>query len=433
MKTLVVAQGPTQALAALAVIRNLVAPSANTTNRSIDDANVHFAVGDFCAGNSTDELFLKTKQLINANGYNTIYNTSHLDAQYYSGALTFKTFCGELRKLLQETQYRRIYVCRRMALLNEAVVTLYSNSKKICYGDGFGGLDNGRQKWCKPISQSGFKQIDECVAVAPFEENYRGALRKPVSTAGVSALKSVLDYSLKALRPDLEVVRVQAGSNNSLGIITTSNLTESGSAGSFKQEINYYIESIMSCALREPQTMYLIKGHPRQTRRQAETVAEELRTSGLNCTSLRAHSCVPTELLIRFLKPATIIPLLSSSGYMARLLDPNISVHYSPSAEKITRIWLNNQSFKWHHVVQRLQALTLLSSYPWESCVSYVRLWINSIAFRNIGIRFPAFPPTTLAKQQARFARYQASISALALVAAHGARSRAKFLRSFIE
>jgi len=433
MKTLVVVQGPTQALAAIAVISNPIETIGRAKNRSDKDPEVHFAVGDLCAGNSTAPLLLKTKQLINANDYNVIHDVTSLDAIFYAGGLTFDTYCAELRKSFENTQFDTVYVCRRMALLNEAVLSLYPNARKICYGDGFGAFDNGRQTWCKPRSLKGFQKIDVCAGVAPYEENYRGALGRPVIVTGLPSLRRVILKSLKPVLPALDGVRREVSAYESVAIITTSNLVESGSAKCIRDEIEFYIDNISSLISTTKHICYIVKGHPRETKKQSHILTKEIQSAGINCFSLENKTSIPTELLLEGLTPSLVVPLLSSSGFVARLLNKDISIHYSEMSQASARKRLNNSVFDWKNAIQNLQALTLLASFPWEKCVSYGRLWLNSVAFRNLSISFPAFSQATLATQSPRFARYQASVTALALVATRGTRSRAKFLRTFIE
>jgi len=433
MRTLAVVQGPTQALAAIAVIRNSLETIRQAKHKSDKGPEVHFAVGDLCAGNSTARLLHTTKQLINANDYYFIHDLTSLDAKFYAGCLTFDTFCAELGKAFGSTPYDTVYVCRRMALLNEAVLSLYPNARKICYGDGFGALDNGRQTWCKPRSPNGFQMIDACAGVAPYEENWRGALGKPVTVTGPSSLKRAIAKSITTVRPELDAIRREVGAYESIAIITTSNLVESGSAKRISDEIEFYIDNISSLVGKAKNICYIVKGHPRETKNQSEVLTKEIQAAGINCVSLGNRTSIPTELILGSITPSLVVPLLSSSGFVTRLLNKNIAIYYSENLQASARKRLNSSVFDWSNAIQQLQALTLLASYPWEKCVSYGRLWLNSVAFRNLHISFPAFSPAKLATQNSRFARYQASSTALALVAARGSRSRAKFLRSFIE
>jgi hypothetical protein len=433
MKTLAVVQGPTQALAAIAVIRDSLETIRQAKHKSDKGPEVHFAVGDLCAGNSTARLLHTTKQLINANDYYFIHDLTSLDAKFYAGCLTFDTFCAELRKAFGSLPYDTVYVCRRMALLNEAVLSLYPNARKICYGDGFGALDNGRQTWCNPRSPIGFQMIDACAGVAPYEENCRGALGKSVTVTGPASLKRVIAKSINTVLPELDGVRREISAYESIAIITTSNLVESGSAKCIRDEIDFYVDNISGLLGTKKTMCYIVKGHPRETKNQSESLTKEIQSAGINCLSLRNQTSIPTELILGSLTPSLVVPLLSSSGFVTRLLNKHINIHYSEHSQASARKRLINTVFDWPSAIQKLQALTLLASYPWERCVSYGRLWLNAAAFRNLGISFPALSPDTLATQSLRFARYQASVTALALVAACGNRSRAKFLRSFIQ
>ena len=421
-------QGPTQALASLVVIRKSLDQNESSRTRG----RVYFLIGDLCAGKSKNRLFSATKKIIRSNGFYNVFDVNKFDLQFYAGLLRFENYCEKIYSQLSYEEFEEIYVCRRMALINEAVIALYPKSKKICYGDGFGSLDNGHQNWCKSINQMGFQQIDACAAIAPFEDNYRGSLGKSVSVLGPSALQTVIAKSLKAFMPQLKALKRKTKNAKKLIIITTSNLFESGSVKSLDDEIKFYLEIINYINIKKKNAFFLIKGHPRETKNQSSILSNKLQKMGFMSLVLKQQKFIPVELVISVIKPKGIIPLLSSSGFTARLLDQKIKIYYSSKSEILVRKWLiNNNIYDWDNVTRRLQALTLLASYPWIKCYKYLKILLLSLSFRSIGITFPPINKSFPEAQKEEFAKLTNSIAILFIICLLSARKRKQIIEKF--
>ena len=425
---LVVVQGPTQALASLVVIRKSLDQNESSRTRG----RVYFLIGDLCAGKSKNRLFSATKKIIRSNGFYNVFDVNKFDLQFYAGLLRFENYCEKIYSHLSYKQFEEIYVCRRMALLNEAVIALYPNSKKICYGDGFGGLDNGPQNWCASLSPNGFQEIDECAALAPFEENYRGSLGKSVFVLKPTILQKVISKSLKAVMPNQKMLEKQIKKEKKVIIITTSNLLESGSVKSTADEISFYLDNINHLKIKTQNVTFLIKGHPRETKNQSNILSVELRRCGFNSLVLKNYNIIPLELLISLIKPVGIIPLLSSSGFSARILNPAIAIHYSSNSESSARKWLINiNTYDWVNYTRRLQALTLFASYPWDDCVKYASLFIFSFLFRNLAVTFPPVKQVRKEKEE-QFRVFRRSFFSLCLLSLQSRARRLQKIQSLI-
>jgi hypothetical protein len=404
-RSLVVIQGPSQALAVLPILRNRV-----VGQRDGSRSEVHFLIGDLCAAERTPQLLQSTENLLHSLNYRTICNTVDLDELFYRGALSFSEYCRKLRERLTHDDYREVYVCRRMALLNEAALDVSASAKKICYGDGFGCLDNGWPSWCTPRSSRGFKAIDQCRAVMPFEANYRGSTGSPVAVEGVSGLRAIMPVIAQAYARELGRLRESLlPKKEKVCLVTTSNLTESAAVERLADEISLYSEAIMTRPLLSADTLYLVKGHPRETHRQSSLLADELARNGFKAMAIGSELLVPTEVLIQSVRPHEIIPLFSSSGYAARLLDPSIAIRYDMPLGSVFRKWIRATTSNWTLLPEKLQALTLLASYPWDKCLSHLRFLLNALLFRGLSTYFPPFESAKPRDYSTQFGRLQSS------------------------
>jgi hypothetical protein len=426
-RLLVVLQGPSQALAVLPILRN------RTADRHAGSCvEVHFLIGDLCAAERTEELLRSTETLLLSLGYVTVRNTIDLDNLFYNGKLSFSDYCQRLQAKLDHDTYHEVYVCRRSALLNEAVLTVFAGAKKTCYGDGLGCLDNGWPKLYAPIGDRGFSNIDECRAIIPFEANYRGSAGSPVAVEGSAGLREIIPIITKAYTRELDLVLNSAfGEKGKVCLITTSNLTESGAVEDLEDEISLYRETMLTTPLLEPEAFYLVKGHPRETHRQAALLANELKLSGFKAQAIGPELLVPTEVLIYAIRPHEIIPLFSSSGYAARLLDPSIAIRYDLPLRAVFRKWIRAKTSNWTLLPEKLQALTLLASYPWAKCVSHLRFLLNALLFRGLALCFPSFDSTKMSAKSVRFTRLQNSPCSMLLYSGSGITKRRFLVAQF--
>jgi hypothetical protein len=424
--SLAVVQGPTQALAVISLLQGTSEP--NSTNHRQQANSVHFLIGDLCAGDQNAQLLETTRQILAACGFNTVIETTADDLLFYSGRISFANYCERLHRKLKSNRYKKVYVCRRMALLNEAVLEVCEHSKKLCYGDSFGGLDNGIPSWCAPINSKGFRKIDECHAVAPFEENFNGSLGCEIIAQGKDALKSTLSRAMSHFDQNFHRLKQYLPKDSGVCLLTTANLTESQATRDLDCEIQYYLECLGSGEPLNPHLVYLVKGHPRQTKQQSKILAEELRQQGLNADSDCWDTSLPTEMLLSSLRPVSIIPFLSSTGYCGRLLDPLIEVRYDKSPGSVLKKYIVPKTSNWHLLPEKLQALTMLSSYPWTRCVKYTRFILNALLFRGISLRFPGREPERALQKLLKFEELQKSIINLSLIAMRSRERRLQYI-----
>ena len=429
---LVVVQGPSQAISAISVLRSVDSQKSNS-KLLLKKKQTIFLVGCLCAAKNNLKLCNATRQTIRALNYDNIICTNDLDKQYETKRIQFEDYVNLINKRLNKKYFSEVFVARRMAYINEAALRCSFSAKKICYGDGFGCFDNGFPNWAKPQPGNSFSDIDECRASIAFEENINGSLNKKITLQSAGYLKKCIGQSSKKYlfnkKPFLKNSRQK---NNIFGLITTSNLLESGLVNKLSDEIELYLKNILHLIPANSKQAYLVKGHPRETNNQSKILAAELKKYGINCYACDKNSSIPGEIVISLFKPQEVIPLLSTVGYVSRLINPQIQIKYSDHMSKIFSKKNINRSFNWYLYPEKLQALTLLASYPWDRCVKFAKLTILSLLFRDLAITFSPVNPQVRKEKEEQFRAFRNSSFSMFLLLLGSRARRLQKIQSLI-
>lgn len=252
----------------------------------------------------------------------------------------FSTPLQVFRDHMMMTHVDVVYVCRNWQFVNELVLWAYPKAYSICYGDGLGRLDLDSVFWVKKTSNPrGFKAIDEIFTVAPAGSSQGLQHCKPkFRMVDPECFRSVVKHSAQSI-PGLEQYckTILKEIKAPLALVLTSYLTESRCAKSLKDEINSYLDCILS-STQEGDTV-LIKSHPRETLNQAELLSNELQRQNRNAIIISQFPNLPIELFALYLPISTAIPLVSSSCIsLMYLSNCNVVVGLG---EKITRMYYN--------------------------------------------------------------------------------------------
>ena len=325
-----VAQGPSQLIAALAAWEYLAArPGAG--KEAWDDVLV---LGGFCAsGQAGQELDAVCRQVAKSWGFRRIVSTASQDSAFENGQLGFEAYIDSVVRQIGVTTVEQVYVCRNMQQLNEAVLFAWPRARKICYGD-LGMIDLNGTSWCKPTRTSGYPQVDEVITHAPVEVTSGAFATFPLTCIPTACFLSALTKASAAIKGlDAFCRQLMPPAARKTVLVCLSNLTEGGSVNSLEQELLLY-ERCLEPYL-EKGTFILLKGHPRETRNQSGLLAERLRSRNYDARSLAGMSAVPIDLFANTLHVDLLLTLLSHSGVLWRLRQPKTDIMMGVAPEVI--------------------------------------------------------------------------------------------------
>ena len=313
-----VAQGPSHLTYCLATWDHLAEQRGPRDSVSMVDILV---LGGFCAGREVGAQIDQTcRQIASIWNFVKIVSTTDLDYKLEAGHLSFQGYYDGVRSLIGFDSVAEVYVCRNMQPLNEAVLWAYRQARKVCYGD-LGIVDADGATWCQPLRAEGYISVDEIQCVGPQEFTPGLFDRLPLTNVPAIHLTRILRRA-STTNPNLTAFCQQLSADDKTLriLVCLSNLTESGTVCSVEDEIDFYCDCLKPHLV--PESLVIIKGHPRETCQQSRRLVERLHELGVKVCSLSTFSVVPVDLLASQLRIDLFISLVSSSAIWWRLLQP---------------------------------------------------------------------------------------------------------------
>jgi hypothetical protein len=342
-RRVLVAQGPTQLIAALTVWEH----QANARVGPCEDT---LLLGDFHA----DEAGIRrietvSRQIAGVWDFAHIASTHESDALFYDGHLSLEDYSARIAESIGTTHVDEVYVCRNMQLLNETVLNLFEGARKVCYGDGFGYIDLNGTEWCKPLHPNGYVPVDEIACLMPFEYS-EGVWENLPLTIVAPGHFTTLMQRIALLADSVQESASQIGrtARDRLVLISTCHLLQNGLVASVEDEISLYIECALPFLDRD--TTVVVKGHPREKAGQARMLAEWLRALGHDARDLADLKAMPLECYATMLRVAHFLPLFSSAAPGWRLLQPETTLQIGVPDSAIDRYMLPAVRGGWFHV-----------------------------------------------------------------------------------
>jgi hypothetical protein len=186
-------------------------------------------------------------------------------------------------KLFKQTYFDEVYLSKEWQFSNKLILKLFSYSKKICYGDGFGIYvkETNPMLATTPTSRSGsFKDSLRKLALVFRDRHFinitfdEGFFILPTAFDDKPDFNfTLLDKSIflnifikfKPLIDQrwLEIIRSEI-KNKQVTILLTSNFSEAGRC-SQEKEIDAYIELISKGSCSNKESILLLKPHPRDS------------------------------------------------------------------------------------------------------------------------------------------------------------------------
>lgn len=309
---LITALGPSQLLNAIAVLRF----QADTGEYSqCNDYLVLGGIGTLNRDGATQRILDVCQQIAAIWPFKAIVSTQPIEHAFHAAEIDFFTAQAQLKTLLGLDSVDVVYAVRNWQVFNEICLTAYASARKICYGDGYGVLDvNDTSILSGSANPSGLIQMDDAYLVSPGIERVEGTFEQfsarfidfsyfeQITKDASSQLTALRDYC-HTLQHDSSVLPT---------LVLPSNGTEAGLVNDIKTEMSLYLSSILPYS--QPNEVFLIKGHPRQTQNQAQILAQRLTQEyGFQAIALSEFSQIPIELFIPHLRLGRVFSLLSSS------------------------------------------------------------------------------------------------------------------------
>ncbi len=307
---ILVAQGPQQLLLGIAALRQrsevLVGqgPGRGETQEMTED---HLVLGDFWAPEKAASLDEACRLIATQHQFRSITSVHDLDAARYGQTLSFPDYVAKLIPRLPADRADELLLTRNTQTLNEAMLHLYRNARRITLGDGIGISDNNTLRFSTPQLPGGFVQVDEIFSILPVEAEPGALAGLPVHfiepkryVDAVWAAAEILG-SARLPAPPLPPP---------LTLFVMVPLTEAGWIPEVSGEHTFNLE----CALRHvsPDQSVWIKGHPRQQHNQAAHLARELQARGYRAYASEDVDSLPVECLASLLPVAKLIAPVSS-------------------------------------------------------------------------------------------------------------------------
>jgi hypothetical protein len=360
---LISAQGPGQVLNVLAIL-NYQQDIEN--DLQCED---HLVLGGFAA-NSRKQVDSIIKTCIDLASAWNFQSITYLDVEK-NKRQSFSEQANQARSKLGLDRVDVFYVCRNWQLFNELLLEACKDSRKICYGDGFGWLDLNDTKWQKlAINPQGYAKIDSAYLFMPIEADQAGKSFSLVDKIVQPPIHYLVDtvHKLTSKLDNLQeyCTHLESQVNQGFALVIGSNYAEAGqikdevlgakssSRGLWQKwvlklkfwvkqktlflldlmgigfvpgraqrkallEAHMYFEQIERYC---PKTdVILIKPHPRETLNQSHMLHEMLTNSGYKASRIDDQfSCIPIELLASLLNIKKAICMNSSSSLSLPLI-----------------------------------------------------------------------------------------------------------------
>jgi hypothetical protein len=356
---LLVAQGPSQLISALAVWE-FVASQPGAEAKHWEDVLV---LGCFCAqGKTAQELDTVCRQIAQSWDFQRIVSTMEHDAALENGQLSFEAYQEAITREIGAAGVGELYVCRNMQFLNEAALFAWPTARKVCYGD-LGMIDLNSTLWCKPTTRRGYPQVDEIMTHAAVEVTPGAFEDFPLTRIPTRHLCNALG------RASTAIVGLEASCHELLKdarartvVACLSNLTESRTVDSLEKELLLYESCLETYVAKD--TTILIKGHPRATQSQSKLLTDRLRSRGCDARSFTGLNAVPLDLFAGALKVDLVVPLFSHSGVLWRLQQPDTDILMGVPRSLMDRFFAEKirASSRWDHSTAINYLLTLMAT-----------------------------------------------------------------------
>jgi hypothetical protein len=327
MTRILVAQGPSQLISALAVWHYLAAEP----QVPCDDILV---LGNFCVPDKiARELERCCREVARSWPFRKIIPTRLWDAALDSGKINFDTYT---RRLVAEAGSADVvFVCRNMQALNEAALYAWPDAKKVCYGD-WGMIDLNGAPWSKPMKSSGYPQVDCIMTHAPVERNPGLFDHIPLTLVPLEFfLKAWNNASAAVWGIDALSRELSKNCGEKKILVCPTNFTESGNVCSVEEELQFH-EACLA-PYRQTSCTVFIKGHPRETMNQSARLTARLQSKGHDARCFPAYNTMPVDLFARCLKVDLMLSLFSYSGVVWRLVQPETDILFGVSQELVQK------------------------------------------------------------------------------------------------
>ena len=366
------AQGPTQLINILAIL------SYQVDSETVEVWQDHLVLGGFCTETSSETTKIMIESCIKISKYWNFESVKYLSDRDLSDA-SFSEAVERVKQKLCLKNVNSVYVCRDWQLFNEILLETYKNSRKICYGDGFGmlSLNGNDNKWQPtPCNPEGYRKIDSAYLFVPscYDDTSFDLVGDIVQPPIDYLISTINNISLNIPEIEIYAKLLNNNLNKKLTLVTTSNLTESCSIknkfnfspislkyllvrilrrlllalnrrfslfqiNTLERTINFLSQEMKRISdvqkSRLEVSMYveqinrytdnnetiIVKPHPRETLAQSLQLVDRLSKEGYEAIVIdRYLSCFSIELFFHYLKFSKVISLGSSSSLTAILL-----------------------------------------------------------------------------------------------------------------
>lgn len=320
IRRLLVAQGPQQLMMGIACLQERAVGVGQ--DAGFEDV---LLLGDFMAPEVADDLDRMCRVIASQHTFEKVCSTHDLDSGLYRRELPLPGYFAGVLRRIGCLQFDELICTRNSQSLNEVVLHVYREARRIVVGDGLGVIDNNSVRFAQPVLPTGYLAVDELQAVLPIEAEpgLFGGLEMGRIEAGryVEAVRrgaSALEVEAMMRRYDPEVLEKPSV------VVLMSNLTEAGYSAKVEDEVNYFLEAVLPHLT--PETRIWIKGHPRHCHGQPGLLVKRLGELGYQAFHSEEIDRVPVECLAVILRKARLLALHSSSCITWRLLNPETSI-----------------------------------------------------------------------------------------------------------
>lgn len=306
---IIIAQGPFQILSAISILR---ARAYERPERVFKDILI---LGDYC-GPNLDRECLEVSKTWNFSG---IFSFHEFEKLFQQQQVSFQDLITLVRNTYQIENPSEIYVCRNWQLINETFLAAYPETFKVCYGDGFGGLDldgdlNGFGAYhppIAPINPAGFIAIDESIVTMLIDAG-RSLSLSPVRQISPRFFEETIRAASEIEEIKQYCRDIKNRINTPIKLVLTSTLTQSSMCKTVDDEIEIYLSLVLEQT--DPTDTILIKGHPREIYGQSRILETLLKQNNRKAELVEDRiSRYPSELLAMNLPVSLAICLGSSS------------------------------------------------------------------------------------------------------------------------
>ncbi len=329
---IVVVQGPTQMLAALAVLHHL-----KSTIRDVKLRDVLVLGGMYVDGSARalSRITGATRAIAGSWCWDQIYDLSDMIPTEVEPN-DLDRLAAQVRSVFYSYQCDQLLLVRNYQAVNECLIRAFPNAKLSVYGDGFGELDSKRgARYRAP--EDAYLTMPVVSRRATVGTTRVHILDKEVTTRLIdeTALRLVRD----GLIPELPFPN---GRRTVLALL--SYFADLGWM-TLADEIQMYCAMIHQEI--EPGSVLYVKPHPRETLGQHQLVADHFRARGYDVfeLSMGLQGALPVEVLIRVYRFDAVCATFSASagtlkyffGITPRVASLELLTQVSPRGRRVVR------------------------------------------------------------------------------------------------